>query len=177
MARTNEKFSWPVKAVDPPNLSYGQWQWMAVIGCLFLLMGILQLISFADFSNNFAAIGTGSHKWWGALVILAELWATASFFKLRLSPGFRAVSRFWALAVSLFWFYNDVRQLSEGSDLPYFAGGQVHAASANYFGGFLSQQPGWWTVIEAILFLSAVIYGLNISVSGLRLKVTKRLEG
>ncbi|HVO86732.1 MAG TPA: hypothetical protein VMT23_03370 [Candidatus Binatia bacterium] len=148
---------WQPVAVDPPPLSNRQWYVFSIAGFVLLIAGILQLINFADFSDNFASLGITPPRLWAAIIILGELWGAASFFKLRLSYAFRMVSNFWALFVSLFWFYQNIRIVSMGS--------QTDFSGSNFFGHFLSQTPGWWTVLESTLLLTFVLYALSVSLS------------
>jgi len=153
------KRSWEPVAVAPPALSNNQWLGLGIIGTILLAAGILQLFNFADFANNFAIAGINPPRLWAALVILGELWGAASFFKVRLSVAFRAVSNFWALAVGIFWFYASVHIAAINSEVVVYPSNM----GSNYFGHFLSQSSGWLTIIEAAILLLAVLYALNIS--------------
>jgi hypothetical protein len=150
-----------VVAVAPPNLSDNQWWLMSLLGAIFLLTALLQLFSFSDFSNNFAAMGLGTSNLLAGILIFLEFWAAAGFFKVRLSPLFRKVSNWAAGIVAGFWFYASIKTVSEGANGDFLSGLQSSSATANFFGRFLTQQPGWLTVIEATLFLILVIWALS----------------
>lgn len=144
------KRHWMPVAQTPPSLTKKQWYLSSLVGIVFLAAGILQLINFQNFSDNLAVLGFGSSSFWGGLIVFVELWAAAGFFKIRLSFAFRAVSNFLAVATAGFWFYEALRQISEGS-----------SATANFFGKYLVEHPGWETVIEATVFLALVLYLLE----------------
>jgi hypothetical protein len=154
---------WPVSAEEPPALVSRQWLSLNLLGVILVVMAMGQLLSFPDFANNFDAMGMGPPKLWALLVILAELWAAAGFFRVRLSRAFRRVSNLFALFVGVFWFYEMVRQASEGNNLQFFVDGKAHDLSANLFGRFLTQTPGWWSVIEATLLLFWILYALEVA--------------
>ncbi len=140
---------WPIKAADPPNVSSTVWALAAVSGVVLLLMAILQLSSFTDFENALSAAGLTSPGFWAFVVIIAELWGAAGFFKLKLSLGFRNVSYALAILIAGFWFINIVQLTASG--------GAEHLTNSGLFGRFLAQTPGWWTVIEVSILLFWVV--------------------
>jgi len=142
-----------VKAVDPPKLTDQQWNVLGLAGIIFFAMAILQLASFNDFKAWLGAIHLGQPQIWAVGLILAELWASAGFFKIKMSPLFRAVSATLAL-VSGFWFLQNIRLVSDG------ASGVLQ--SSGFFGRFLTQTPSWWTVLEAGLFFFLVLHCLSL---------------
>lgn len=146
---------WDVKAVAPPRLSDQQWNIMGLLGLVFFVMAILQLASFNDFKVWLDNIGLPGPSVWGAVLILGELWAAVGFFKLRLSSLFRMVSAVFALLVSGFWFVENLRLVSDGANSV--------LQSSGFFGRFLHQSPGWWSVIEASLFLLFVLWAVDLS--------------
>ncbi len=157
------KFSqqtWNVQAEDPPKLSSNQWGALSLLGAVFLVMAVAQLISFNDFKAALNLMGLSSEGAWGALIILAEVGAAVGFFKLRLSALMRTVSGVLALLASGFWFITNIRLVAEGSAglLP----------NSGYFGKYLQQSPGWWTVIEATIAIAWVIYSLELVKSRLK---------
>jgi hypothetical protein len=160
MAEQQVKRHWTAAAVQPPALNNRQWWISGLIGSLFLLAALLQIISFNDFSENFAAMGLGRPNFWAAVLILAELWAAVGFFKIRLSLLFRKVSNVAAILAAGFWFYQSIKTVTEGNG-DFTVSGQPGSIIANFFGRFLSQTPGWWSVIEASLFLLLVLWALE----------------
>jgi hypothetical protein len=143
-----------LKAVDPPKLTDQQWNVLGLAGIIFFAMAILQLASFNDFKAWLDSIHLGQPQIWAVGLILAELWASVGFFKVRLSPLFRMVSATLALLVSGFWFLQNIRLVSDG------ASGVLQ--SSGFFGRFLTQTPSWWTVLEAGLFFFLVLHCLSL---------------
>lgn len=138
---------WPVKAVDAPKVSNRSWMGAGVLGVVFIAMAVLQLVSFSDFKDDLDALGLAGPSTWAVLIILAEFWGAAGFFKLRLSRGFRTVSYGLAVLVAGFWFLANVQATANG----------LAAHSSGFFGRFLNQTPGWWSVIEVTIFLFWVL--------------------
>lgn len=143
-----------VQATEPPQLTDKEWNILGVVGLVFLLMAVLQLASFSEFSDWLKQVGFSQPKAWGVVLILAELWAAAGFFKLKLSPLFRIVSTTLALLVSGFWFVQNIRLVS--GTMP------DNLGSSGFFGRFLEQTPSWFTVLEAGALLFGVIYSLEL---------------
>jgi hypothetical protein len=141
---------WPVKAVAPPALSTTEWVLAAIPGLILFLAAVLQLISFADFRDALAAMGLPGPTAWAVVIILAELWGAAGFFRWRLSTGFRLVANTLALGAALFWFVENLQLVSSG------IGSQLD--NSGFFGRFLQQKPGWWTVVEVSTLLFWILY-------------------
>ena len=140
---------------DPPKLTSTQWNVAGLTGVILIVMAILQAIGFGDFKDWLESIGLGSPAVWAAGLIVAELIAAVGFFKLPLMNGLRLFSGALAVLVAGFWFIQNIRLVSDG------AAGQ--AASSGFFGKFLQQSPGWWTVIEATAFLILVVYCVSLT--------------
>jgi hypothetical protein len=154
MANRAQSKGWPVKAVDAPRLSTTEWVLSAVPAVVLLVAAILQLISFADFRDILGGFGLPGPTAWAVCVIIAELWGVAGFFKWRLSVGFRAVSHTMAVLAAGFWFVENLQLVSNGM------GNQLN--NSGFFGRFLAQQPGWWTVVEVSIFLFWVVYKVEL---------------
>jgi hypothetical protein len=151
----NRNYGWKVPITSPPMLTKQQWDLANLLAVVLIIMAVLQLISFADFRDGLATMGLSAPSIWAVVVILAELWAAAGFFRWRLSYGFRLGSTFLAVAVAAFWFIVQAQTLSNG------AAEIMH--SSFLFGHYLNQTPGWWTLAEvtALLFLSLFITSLT----------------
>ncbi len=149
------KLSWNVEAMEPPRLSNTQWNMTGLLGVLLIVMAILQLISFGSFKDWFAQVELAGPAVWAVVVILAELWAAAAFFKLRLSPLFRMVSSGLALLVAGFWFVENLQLIAGG------AAGQL--PSSGFFGRYLTQSPGWWTAVEVSLLFFWTVYAAGLT--------------
>lgn len=154
MALRTQSIKWPGKTTEPPKLTDQQWNVMGLLGLVFIIMALLQLASFTDFKNWLADIGLGGPVLWAVGLIIAELWAAAGLFKLRLGNLFRMVSAFLAVLVAGFWFVENLRLVSDGSS--------VSLNSSGFFGRFLHQTPGWWSVIEVSVFMLAVLYAMSV---------------
>lgn len=150
------KRRWTPVAIEPPALTNRQWYLSSLAGTIFIVAAFLQIISFQDFCNNLDTAGLSSANWWGGAIVFTELWAAAGFFKIRLSWLFRKFSNFFAVAVTGFWFFESVRQAAMAPDEVSPLG------TMDYFGRFLAQAPGWWTVIEITAFSFLVLYALEI---------------
>jgi len=134
-----------------PKLNDRQWQLSTLVGVVFLVMALLQVIGFSDFKNALDGIGlSSSPTLWAVLIIVVEVWGSLSFFKIRLNNLGRTLSNWFALLVSGFWFYETLKLVSEG------AAGQL--PNSGFFGKYLQQSPGWWTVVEASALLAFVLY-------------------
>lgn len=141
--------------VDPPKLTTRQWNIAGLVGVVLIVMALLQAIGFGDFRDYLESIGLGAPAVWAVGIIVAELWAASGFFRLPLMTGFRIVGALLAIAVAGFWFVENLRLVSDG------AAGDL--ASSGFFGRFLEQSPGWWTVTEVTALLVLVVYSLRLT--------------
>lgn len=142
------------RAQDPPKLSDQQWGVVGVVGVVLIVMAICQIITFNDFTDVLTSLGLKSSNVWAAVVIVAELWGSAFFFKIRLSRLFRTVSAVAATLAAGFWFIVSIMVVTgaSGSSL----------SNSGYFGRYLAQGPGWWTVLEASVLLLWVLYNFEL---------------
>lgn len=154
MANSKLNTPWPAVTQAPPKLSAEEWNMTMLLGLAFVVMAVLQLTSFSDFRDALTSIGLTSTSAWAAALILAELWAAASFFKLRLSYAFRMASNFFAVLVSGFWFFETVRLV---------AADMTNLSNNGFFGKYLTQSPGWWTVVEATVVLFWTLWAVNLT--------------
>lgn len=154
--------SWSVKAEKPPTVATRQWYWLAILGGLLLFMALMQLFSFSSLSGTFEAENLKPGKFWAALIVFAELLGAASFFKLKLSHGFRAVSKFLALAAAVFWVVVTLRTLNQVSYVEVLIRNKYQQPGVGFFGGLFYQMPGWLPVIEAILLACLIFYVLLV---------------
>ncbi len=139
---------------DPPALSDKEWNILGLAGLALFLMAVLQLASFSDFKDWMAQVKMAQPSAWAIGLIIAELWGAAGMFKLGLSPLFRAVSSGLALLASGFWFVQSLRLFSSSSS------GDLN--NSGFFGGFLTQAPGWMPVLFSTLLLVVVLYSLEL---------------
>ncbi len=148
---TSKKTTFLAKAETPPKQTDQEWFFTSLLGLLFVVMAILQLASFNDFKDALSNTGFSNPTTWGTLIIAIELWASAAFFKLRLSTAFRRASGFFALVVSGFWFYESIRVVSDGMTL----------TNSGYFGRFLALSPDLWTTLAASVVLAWTLWAVE----------------
>lgn len=154
MKLAKQTISWPATAEAPPKLTNNQWSMIGLLGVLLFVMAILQVISFTDFRDWFRETGVSGPSVWAAAVIFAELWAAVCFFQIRLSRLFRWVGGGLAVLVSGFWFVENLQLVSGDKNLV--------LTNSGFFGRFLSQTPGWWSVIEVTVLLFWTIYAVDL---------------
>lgn len=154
------KNNWPV-AAPPPTLSNNQWYASSLVGIIFVAAAFLQIINFQDFSNNFGTMGLSDANWWAGVVVFAEIWAAAGFFKIRLSWLFRVFSNYLAILAIVFWVFETLRQFSDYYGVNSVKYGLDHSLIANFFGKYLTQPIGWWPVVEVAVFTFLVLYCLE----------------
>lgn len=145
------------KTVNPPKLSTTQWNVAGLLGVVFVVMAVLQAIGFSDFKDWLDAIGLGSPATWAVGLIIAELLAAVGLFRLKLPKIVAMLSALAAILVAGFWFIENIRLVSQA------ASGEL--TNSGFFGKFLHQSPGWWTVIEVTVFLFWVIYSVQLTSS------------
>jgi hypothetical protein len=140
---------------DPPKLTTRQQNITGLLGVILLVAAILQAISFGDFRDWLDSIGLGAPVAWAVGLIIAEIWAAIGLFKLPLMNGFKAISAWLAILVAGFWFIQNLRLVSEGAS--------SQLTNSGFFGRFLAQSPGWWTVIEVSIVLFWMVYSLKLT--------------
>jgi hypothetical protein len=147
--------SWHIKPTDPAILTTQDWVISGILGALLLAAGIIQLINFSDFRDNFEQLGinTGATAW-AIGIIVAELWGAANMFKLRLSYGFRIVSAGLAILAASFWFVLNLQLISDGKE---------SVSTSNFFGRFLDLSPGWWSAIIVTVLLFWTLYAVALT--------------
>jgi hypothetical protein len=154
-AKKVQKKGWPVKASAPPKLSNTHWGLSTVVGLVLLVMAVLQLISFADFRDALDTSGLPAPTVWAVCVIVAELWGSVGFFRIPLSFLFRQVSYTMAVLAAGFWFIYNIQLVAGANQFS-------PVDNSAFFGRFLQQTPGWWTVLEATVLLFAVVYKVGL---------------
>lgn len=143
-----------VKRSKISNTNLGQQVDMSMLlAVVFLVMALLQLISFSAFRDWLSAAGFSATAAWAAVIVIVEVIAALGFVKLVLPPVAKMVSWISALAASGFWFYENLRLVSEGNT--------AHLASSGFFGKYLSQSPSWWTILEVSILLLWTLYAMQ----------------
>ncbi|HCM51554.1 TPA: hypothetical protein DIS56_00220 [Candidatus Saccharibacteria bacterium] len=147
---------WSETFANPPKLSqYDSWL-TSLLAVVFLAMAILQVASFNDFKSALGGLGiANSPETWAFILVVAEVWAALGFLKVRLHGLIRFFSGVFAVFAAGFWFVESL-QVVAGT-----TAGQL--ANNGFFGKYLTQQPGWWTVLEASVLLFWVVYSLRLS--------------
>lgn len=136
-----------------PAINASSWNWLAVPAAVLAVMAILQIISFGKFKDWLDSVRIGIPVVTAILIIIAELWAAVSLLRIPMPAIWRFLGISLGVLVVGFWFVENL----------YFAtstGGQL--PSSGYFGKYLNQQPGWWTIIEATIMLFWVIYAAEL---------------
>src|SRR3989338_2936886 len=137
---------WSETFANPPKLSqYDSWL-TSLLAVVFLAMAILQVASFNDFKSALGGLGiANSPETWAFILVVAEVWAALGFLKVRLHGLIRFFSGVFAVFAAGFWFLASAQIVTSLNVSQIFNSG--------FFGKYLAQQPGWWTILEASVFL------------------------
>lgn len=137
-----------------PGVSPMGWNLLAIPAAVLFVMAILQIISFGKFGDFLSNVNIGWSTGVAVVIIIAEIWGGLSLLRIPMP----ALLRFWgvtlAVLVAGFWFIESL----------FFVTSDVakHLGNSGFFGKYLSQTPGWWTVIEATIFLFWVVYAAEL---------------
>lgn len=137
-----------------PELAPATWNALAVPAAILLVMAILQLIGFGKFKDFLDNINVGWPVAVAIVVIIAEIWGALSLLRVPMS----AMLRFWGVSLAVlvtgFWFIETLFLVTSDT---------AKALQNNgLFGKYLSQTPGWWTVIEVSVLLFWVVYSAEL---------------
>lgn len=133
-----------------PNLSQRQWNMLAVPAIVLAVMAILQIISFGKFKDWLDEIRVGWPAAVAVAIIICELWGAISFLQISMSSVVRRVGVWLAILVTGFWFYENLQLASSG--------GAGQLPNSGFFGNYLKQSPGWWTILEIAILFFWVLY-------------------
>ncbi len=136
-----------------PALSSMQWNMLAIPAAVLAVMAILQIVSFGHFKDWLDSIRIGWPTAVAVVIIIVELWGAISLLRIPMSNMWRFLGISLAVLVAGFWF-------AENLYLATSTGGQL--PSSGFFGNYLNQQPGWWTIIEVTILLYWIIYGAEL---------------
>jgi hypothetical protein len=136
-----------------PALSATSWNLMAIPAAVLAVMAILQIISFSSFKDWLESIRIGWPAVVAAVIIVAELWAAVSLLRIPMHPMLRYIGISLGVLVTTFWFVETLYlTTSTAGQLP----------NSGFFGKYLAQSPGWWTVLEASLLLYWFLYTAEV---------------
>lgn len=132
-----------------PTLDSMGWNILAIPAAVLAVMAILQAISFGSFKDFLDGVRIGAPTVTAILIIIAELWAALSLLRISLPVVFRYLGILLGLLVSGFWFIENLYfTTTSGGQLP----------NSGFFGKYLAQSPGWWTVVEVSILLFWVVF-------------------
>jgi hypothetical protein len=125
-----------------------------LLGVVFLVMALLQLISFSSLKTWLLTIGFSGESAWATVIIIVEIVAALSLIRIALPSMARSLSWACAILAGGFWFVENLRLVSDN---------MAQVTNSGFFGKYLQQTPGWWTVIEAGIFLFWILYSLGLA--------------
>jgi hypothetical protein len=137
-----------------PQLSAASWNILAIPAAVLFVMAVLQAISFGKFKDFLDNIHIGWPAVVAVAIIVAEVWGAFSLLRVPVHAGLRFAGLTLAVLASGFWFIENVFLVSSDT-----ARG---LQNSGLFGKYLSQTPGWWTVIEVTLLLFWVVYAAEL---------------
>ncbi|HET7528645.1 MAG TPA: hypothetical protein VFJ84_00230 [Candidatus Saccharimonadales bacterium] len=137
-----------------PDLSPASWNVLAIPAAVLVVMAILQIISFGKFSDFLGNINVGWSTGTAIILIIAELWGAVSLLRVPMNALVRFVGVTLAVLVTGFWFIENAFLVT--SDTARALG------NSGYFGKYLSQTPGWWTVVEVSVMLFWIVYSAEL---------------
>lgn len=146
---------WSNVFANPAKLNQNESAVTSLAAAVFLVMAILQAISFTDFKEALQGLGlTDGPATWALVLIIAEVWAALALMRIDLPGLVRFFGGFFAVFATGFWFIQSVQVVATA------AAGEV--VNSGFFGKYLMQQPGWWTVVEASILLFWTVYVLKL---------------
>lgn len=136
------------------ELNQRDWNMLAIPAVVLAVMAILQVISFGKFKDWLDGTGVGWPAVVAVVLILAELWGAVSLLQVGMNKAMRWVGLTLAVLVSGFWFVKNIMEATNGTI--------TQAPSSGLFGKYLTQTPGWWTVVEVSALLFWVVYAAEL---------------
>lgn len=137
-----------------PEVDQSRWSLMAIPAAVLAVMAILQIISFGHFKDWLDEVRIGWSAGVAVILIIAELWGAVSLLRVPLNAAFRYIGIVLAVLVSGFWFVENLQLAANG--------GAGQLPNSGFFGKYLAQSPGWWTVLEVTIMLFWVIYSAEL---------------
>jgi hypothetical protein len=137
-----------------PGLSPASWNALAIPAAVLFVMAILQVIGFGKFKDFLDNIKIGWPAVVAVVIIIAEVWGALSLLRVPMSAMLRFIGVSLAVAVVSFWFIETLFLVTSDT---------ARALQNNgLFGKYLSQTPGWWTVIEVSILTFWVVYAAEL---------------
>jgi hypothetical protein len=140
-------------ASNSSDLTQTQWNLLAIPAIVLVVMAVLQVISFGKFKDWLDGIGVGWPAVVAVVIILAEVLGAASFLQLSMPPVMRFLNLTLAVVVTGFWFVENLMLVTTSSS---------SLTNSGYFGKYLAQAPGWWSVVEISVLLFWVVYSAEL---------------
>jgi hypothetical protein len=137
-----------------PDLSQRHWNMLAIPAIVLAVMAVLQIISFGKFKDWLDEIRVGWPAVVAVVIIVAELWGALSLLQLNMNSLMRFLGVSLAVLVSGFWFIENLQVASSG--------GAGQLPNSGLFGKYLTQSPGWWTIVEVSILLFWVVYAAEL---------------
>lgn len=137
-----------------PGLSPASWNVLAIPAAVLFVMAILQVIGFGKFKDFLDNIKVGWPAVVAVVIIIAELWGAISLLRVPMSAMMRFFGVSLAVIVTGFWFIENLFLVTSDTARA--------LQNSGLFGKYLSQTPGWWTVIEVSLLLFWVVYSAEL---------------
>jgi hypothetical protein len=135
-------------------LSPASWNVLAIPAAVLFVMAILQVIGFGKFKDFLDNIKIGWPAVVAVVIIIAELWGAVSLLRVPMSNMLRFFGVSLAVLVTGFWFVENLFLVTSDT--------ANALQNSGLFGKYLSQTPGWWSVIEVSLLLFWVVYSAEL---------------
>jgi len=136
------------------ELQQAQWNILAIPAIVLAVMAVLQIISFGKFKDWLDSIRVGWPAVVAVVLIVAELWGALSLLQLNMNRMMRFVGLSLAVLVSGFWFVENLQLAANG--------GAGQLPNSGFFGKYLTQSPGWWTIVEVSALLFWMVYSAEL---------------
>jgi hypothetical protein len=127
---------------------------LALPAVVLAVMAVLQIISFGKFKDWLDEIRVGWPAVVAVAIIVAELWGALSLLQINMNSMMRFLGVSLAVLVSGFWFIENLQVASSG--------GAGQLPNSGFFGKYLSQSPGWWTIVEVTILLFWIVYAAEL---------------
>ncbi|MBX4188477.1 hypothetical protein KW792_00045 [Candidatus Saccharibacteria bacterium] len=137
-----------------PELTPSNWNMLAIPAAVLLVMAVLQAISFGKFKDFLEGINIGWPAVVAVVIIVAEVWGAMSLLRIPMNSALRFLGVTMAVLVTFFWFIENLFLVTSES--------AKALGSSGYFGKYLTQVPGWWTVVEITVLLFWIVFAAEL---------------